>query len=271
MLNQNFLTRFKQIITCVDFALIICPTRLKAAGNPMRTLAHALCLAALIACGCKAKSNIDEVPETPPPEQGPTLSANASLRPYYQFGKRTTPAGTAFVIRDKAGQLYILTAAHVMDNDAEWRQVQAASLHKMGGSEVAKVRDRPVFVGKSFEVSGPPSDLVVWPLAKDAKVTPLPLATTDPRKNEWVWIVGQEAGSSGPQKVYRCKVVGTESGGIMLEQHDKFELRGFSGGPVVNAKGEVVGSVIGGNAPIIISSAVSSIRQRLKEAKVEVE
>lgn len=225
-----------------------------------------LLVAVLVCTGCKKE---ESVPETPPPEKGPEVAADASLRPHYLLSGRSTAAGTAFVVRSKSGQLYMLSAAHVMDNDAEWQQVRAVTLKQMGGGEVAKVKDRPVFIGKPLDVGGVPSDLVIWPLADGAKVTPLKLANEDPKKNEWVWAVGQEPGSSGPQKIYRCKVTGSESGGYTLKQHDTFEMRGFSGGPVVNAKGEVVGSILAGKSPDMMMSAVSSIRQRLAEAKVE--
>jgi S1-C subfamily serine protease len=224
---------------------------------------------ALVVCaGCKKE---ESVPETPPPEQPPPVAADASLRPNYLIGGRNAAAGTAFIVRSKSGQLYMLTAAHVMDDDAEWQQVQAVSLRQMGGGEVAKVKDRPVFIGKPLNVGGVPSDLVIWPLADGAKLTPLKLAAEDPKKNEWVWAIGQELSSSGPQKLYRCKVTGSDSGGFTLVQHDQFEMRGFSGGPIVNARGEVVGSMLAGTSADMIMSAVSSIRQRLAEAKVEVE
>jgi S1-C subfamily serine protease len=227
-----------------------------------------LLFALVICAGCKKE---ESVPETPPPEQPPPVSADAALRPHYLIDGRVDAAGTAFVVRSKSGELYMLTAAHVMDNDAEWQQVRAVSLRQMGGGEAAKVKDRPVFIGKPLQVGGIPSDLVIWPLADGAKVTPLKLGAEDPKKNEWVWAVGQEQGSSGPQKLYRCKVTGSDSGGFTLLQHDRFEMRSFSGGPILNAKGEVVGSLLAGKSPDMIISAVSSIRQRLAEAKVEVE
>lgn len=223
-------------------------------------------LIGLTGCG----GGLESVPATPPPAEAPKLPAEASLRPVYQMrGKGPQSAGTAFVIVDKAGKSYFLTAAHIMDNDAEWQQAEAVNLEVMGGPMVARSMGRPVHLGKAFDRANASTDLVIWPLEEGGKATPLKLAAADPKRNEWVWAVGQEPGSVGPQKLYRCKVTGTEMSGLLLQQHDRFKMQGFSGGPLVNAQGEVVGSVLGGNAPMVLACKVSSIRERLKEAKVE--
>jgi S1-C subfamily serine protease len=44
---------------------------------------------------------------------------------------------------------------------------------------------------------------------------------------------------------------------------------GFSGGPLVNAQGEVVGTLLGGGAPTVLAMSVGSIRKRLADAKIE--
>lgn len=234
-----------------------------------RRLAQLSLLALIAITGCKKDENA--LPDSPPPEEPPPIKSDASLRPHYQIGGRTSAAGTAFVVRGKTGQLYMLTAAHVMDDAAEWQQVRGVALREMAGADVARVKGSPLFIGKPFDTGGAPSDLVIWPLVDGANVTPLKLAAEDPKTNEWLWAIGQEMGSKGPQKLYRCKVVGTDAGGITLVQHDRFEMRGFSGGPIVNAKGEVVGSLLAGRSPDMMMSAVSSIRQRLAEARVEVD
>jgi S1-C subfamily serine protease len=225
-------------------------------------------LLCLLLTGCN--DNLETVPESPPPAERPALPADASLRPLYLLDKGpAVAAGTAFVVQDKAGKLLMLTAAHVRDNEAEWNEVRSGALRIMGGAVVGQTRDRPVYVGKSFTETNAALDLVVWPLADGAKAKPLPLAGADAKKNEWVWAVGQEASSSGPQKLYRCKVTGTSNGGLQLEQHDRFEMRGFSGGPLINAQGEVIGSLLGGKDAVVIGARVSSIRARLAESKID--
>ncbi len=225
--------------------------------------------AAVLLLGAACNRGLESVPETPPPSQAPAVPETAALRPSYLLDGRDASAGTAFVVQDRAGKPYMLSAAHVMDDDAEWQRVRSFSLRVMGGGVVANSEGRPAYLGKAFDKADASVDLVVWPLAPGARVTPLPLAAADPKRNEWAWAVGQEPGQSGPQKLYRCKVTGTQKGGLTLRQHDRFEMRGFSGGPLVNARGEVVGSLLGGRAPDVLAARVSSIRQRLADAKVE--
>src|SRR4029077_9354533 len=133
----------------------------------------------------------------------------AALRPHYLLKGNNHAAGTAFVVQDKAGKSYMLTAAHIMDNEAEWKQVQSVSLEVMGGSAVASVQGSPLYIGKPFDKGNAGVDLVIWPISDGAKTAPLKLAKADAKRNEWVWAVGQEPGSNGPQKMYRCKVTGT--------------------------------------------------------------
>jgi hypothetical protein len=209
-------------------------------------------------------------PATPPPDKAPEVSQDAVLRPHFRMPDGTHAAGTAWVVKDKAGKLYMLSAAHLMDDDAEWNTVRGVVLQRMAGGEVAQVKGRPIFLGKSFTDTNDTSrDLVVWPLAEGAKATPLTLAATQPKVNEWVWAVGQEPGSSGPAKMFRCKVTGEQFNGLTLQQHDRFQMRGFSGGAVVNERGEVVGALLGGQSPIVVCIKASSIRKCLAEAKIE--
>jgi S1-C subfamily serine protease len=237
----------------------------------MRTPRCCFFLAFITLAGCQNSGTKPEAaPETPPPEKGPDVSPDAVLRPYFRMPDGTHAAGTAFVVKDKAGKLYMLTAAHLMDNDAEWGTVKGVILQRMAGGEVAQVKGRPVFLGKSFTDAGDTSkDLVVWPLADGSKAVPLTLAAGEPRLNEWVWAVGQEQGASGPAKMYRCKVTGEQFNGLTLLQHDRFQMRGFSGGAVVNERGEVVGTLLGGQAPAVVCMKAASLRKCLADAKVE--
>src|SRR5579872_2644716 len=91
----------------------------------------------LICLSCAAGGGLESVPTSPPPEKGPALSGSAALRPNYAVGGMSPQAaGTAFVVEDEANRLYMLTAAHVMD-DGEWGQVREVSLRVMGSDALA--------------------------------------------------------------------------------------------------------------------------------------
>jgi S1-C subfamily serine protease len=233
-------------------------------------IAIALCVVLAGLTGCQGSLQV--APETPPPKQGPQLAEDCAVRPEYIIGGGPKRMGTGFVVKDKAGKGYMLTAAHVMDHEADWNKVAEANMIRLGqgGHMIGGLTGKPIHVGKPFDKSNASQDLVIWPIAQDAKVTPLKLAKEDPKKNEWVWVVGQEARRDDQdQSLFLCKVTGADSGGILLKQHDEFVQMAFSGAPIVNAQGEVIGSMLGGRDSTILASKVSSIRERLTQAKVE--
>jgi S1-C subfamily serine protease len=221
--------------------------------------------------GCQG--SLKSAPETPPPEKGPDLGPDSAVRPEYIINQQPKRMGTAFVVKDKAGKAYMLTAAHVLDSEADWKKIESCDLIHFGrgGVGLGGCSGKPIYVGKPFDKGKAGLDLVIWPLSADAKVTALKLAAEDAMKNEWVWVVGQEANRDldDEQTSYLCKVTGAEGGGILLTQKDEFRIQAFSGAPIVNAKGEVIGSLLGGRDKTIIAAKVSSIRERLAEAKVE--
>lgn len=90
----------------------------------------ALVLPLLPACNCET---IPAVAESPPPTTAPTVPATAALRPTYDLKGQQAVAGTGFLVKDAAGKVYFLTAAHVMDDEAEWRSVRNLSIATMAG------------------------------------------------------------------------------------------------------------------------------------------
>jgi len=81
----------------------------------------------------------------------------------------------------------------------------------------------------------------------------LELADHEPRVNEWVWVRGK----------YRAKVVRVKYGTFIMQQHDRFEPMGMSGGPIFDASGKVIGN-IGTKEPdgdLIGGATVGTIRK----------
>jgi S1-C subfamily serine protease len=233
-----------------------------------RLLWLALVLPLVPACN---RETIPAVAESPAPTTPPTVPATAAIRPTYDLKNQQAAAGTGFLVKDQAGKVYFLTAAHVMDDEAEWRSVKNLALATMAGERIGSAKPSALkWIGKPFDERDTTTDFAIWEPTFDTPPTPLALAAEDPKKNEWVWVVGLEGAQRGPQKFFRARVTGAEQGGVTLRQEDRFQLRGFSGGPVLNGRGQVVGTVLGGPEPTILCSKVSSIRKRLQEAGIQV-
>jgi len=227
-----------------------------------------LAFLALVAAVPACHKKLPSVAETPPPFNAPNVSAAAALRPTYDLNGRPVTAGTGFFVRDTGGKLYFLTAAHVMET-SEWRRVNSVALATVGGESVGSLQPGGLkHVGAPFDHAGAQADLVIWEAPLD-NVTILPLGTEDLKRNEWVWVVGQEMNRRGSGRLFRCKVTGAESGGMVLEQQERFDVRGFSGAPVVNEKGQVVGAVLGGSEPKVLCSKVTSIRERVAQQGIQ--
>jgi S1-C subfamily serine protease len=204
----------------------------------------ALVLPLLPACN---RETIPAVAESPAPTTPPVVPASAALRPTYDLKDQQAAAGTGFLVTDQAGKVYFLTAAHIMDDETEWRSVRNLSLATMAGERIGSAKPSALrWVGKPFNERDATTDFAIWEPTCDTPPVPLTLAAEDPKKNEWVWVTGLEVAQRGPQKFFRAKVTGAEQGGVTLRQEDRFQLRGFSGDPVLNTQGQVVGTVLAG-------------------------
>src|SRR4051794_3718691 len=137
----------------------------------------ALVLPLLPACN---RETIPAVAESPPPTTSPTVPASAAVRPTYDLKGQRAVAGTGFLVNDAGGKVYFLTAAHVMDDEAEWRSVKNLSLAPMAGEPIGSApRTALKSIGKPFDEADTTTDLTVWEPTFDRPPTPLTLATED--------------------------------------------------------------------------------------------
>jgi S1-C subfamily serine protease len=186
--------------------------------------------------------------------------------------KRVRHAGTGFVIKDVFQGKYLLTCAHLIDQE-EWYKRDRLQMRTMNGKLAIETVGAPLLIGTSVNLkkampNGRPDmtqDLVVQSItAKGLKS--LPMARKDPQVGDWVWAVGCEINKPiGNEHLYPGRVVEVSRGGYLFEQYERFNPHGFSGGPVVNARGEVVGNVLAGGEKIVGGATVNTIRQRLRE------
>jgi hypothetical protein len=149
----------------------------------------------------------------------------------------------------------------------------------MNGSKVIDSFGSTLHVGKGVDLKhlGPDGrpdmtrDLVIRSVA-GSWTQPLPLATADPVVGDWVWAVGLEPRQPlHNEKLFPCQVMSVVNGGFTMEKRVAFNPRGFSGGPVVNTRGEVVGNVIAGGTGSISGAIVSTIRRHLQAKGIAVD
>lgn len=195
--------------------------------------------------------------------------------------QRRVSGGTAFFIKGRSDQHYLLTCAHLIE-EKKWRDLAGLNMHTMDNVKHIELFGPSLkkFVGSAVNLDkrslgGLPDltrDLVIqeFPDARWAK--PLPLAAADPKLDDQVWVVGCEYGRPpSNENLYPGRIVRVSEGGYVLEKGVAFNPRGFSGGPVVNRKGEVVGNVLAATDRVILGATVSTLRKKLKENGISLE
>lgn len=235
----------------------------------------------ILAAGCKPATPPGPAPAPPPapkkfvevPATPPTLAAVA-YRPEFVLGGEVVSAGTAFVVRAKTGDKYLLTAAHLFE-PAEWKTVQRVELLDFKGKEVGRSTEAAIYVGKGMDPDRNETefDLVIFKLAPNDTTTPLPLAAEYPNQNR-LWAVGAEVTSrDGLQKTFELNPTSSIAGKntVLMNKAARFNLQAFSGGPIVDHEGKVVASLLGGNDVSVIGSSVVNLRKRLVEKGIDVE
>ena len=238
-------------------------------------------LGLVLAAGCRPAAPPGPAPAPPPapkkfvevPATPPTLAAVA-YRPEFFVGGEVASAGTAFVVRAKTGDKYLLTAAHLFD-PAEWKTIKRVVLRDFAGKEMGSSTVAAIYVGKGMEPANNETefDLVIFKLAPGDNTTPLPLAADFPHQNR-LWAVGSEVTSrDGLQKTFELNPTSSIAGKntVLMNKAARFNLQAFSGGPIVDHEGKVVATLLGGNDVSVIGSSVVNVRKRLGEKGIEIE
>jgi hypothetical protein len=190
------------------------------------------------------------------------LTPTSAVRPtFYVAGAKPYQAGTAFVTTHANGRGQMLvTALHLLGPDGGLsQQLPAAQL----GQRVQRVRgarfaDDKLLVDADVAVTNngyaltrrgdARGDIAAFRVVKNNGAAVLKLAARNPGVGEWVWLVGDEYKSNPPAlRPYPARVMDVDGNGLELQTANVFDLTGFSGAPIVNAKSEVVGILIGGD------------------------
>ncbi len=197
----------------------------------------------------------------------PSVPDGFVLRPTFQTTRGDAPAGTAFAItlpgRPRAillSALHLLGESGGLKEDIPAKDVPGA----LKGVVVSDCFDRrrpPIRLGKevvsipdaaSFPGPSKAGDIVAILVPTDVKLETRRLAAKMPAKGDRVWLAAEVfAGAPKGRRLHPARIDGTEAGYLLyvFEEAD-IELVGTSGGPVLNAAGEVVAiHLSGGKTP----------------------
>jgi S1-C subfamily serine protease len=213
------------------------------------------------------------------PRQSKARWSGVVLRVEFVFPERRAMSlGTGFVVRDRAKNLYLVTCSHLL-RDRDWDNRYSVHMQTMDGQRRIESLGSNLLAGAAVDLKRPMSngwpdmthDLVVRPIA-GSWAHPLRLAKSDPGVGDWVWAVGCEAREPpGDERLFRGRVSQVANGGFVFEKIDPFDPRGFSGGPVVNSSGEVVGNILAGSGNLVSGATVNALRGRLHEAGIQID
>lgn len=254
-------------------------------GRVMKGLGIGCLVVMLLLCGggFAAYKWVTGTINTPKPPD-PKLGAYTALRPVFlKRGGGSYSAGTAVAVRVKPGGAPIaLTAQHLFGPmgglDAPVapgkldQKIAGVALVPFGGrkpvaSARGSLRKSGEFPDESLDdVSG---DVAAFRLAPKSRVNALELAPGNPAMGEWIWLVGDVVDHE-PQKqrLFPGRVLIVSDKKTLVTFKDHFTLQAFSGAPLINAKKQVVGLLIGGTEGAGIINPAASIRKRLEESGV---
>lgn len=222
----------------------------------------------------KLKNKTDQTSVPPPVLEGAVVS-----RPEFHYGQdEVQTTGTVFFLRDKKGVRYLITAAHLYKKD-EWGSMRKIMLADMLKHQLGECKEKPVFLGKFTEDSEASKailpdmseDLAILRVPDDLSFKTLRLATQLPAKDETIWVVGCELESNQGQQLYPCRFLNNSAKLMTFKPLTKFEPDDFSGAPLVNKSGEVIGTMNGGNPNFYMGTPLSAIRKHGAEYKIEFE
>ncbi len=223
-------------------------------------------------------------PGTPPP-----LPAHFAVRPTFKLKDgRVVEAGTAFGAMMDGGEPVLLSALHLLgeagglDKQIPAEQIPDAvtgvTLFNMDRSRQIGVAGKGLLregfpMGEGPTESDCRGDIVAFQLPPHSGVGVAPLAKTNPSFLARVWVVGKEFSKAGASAELFPGIVWIPTHkNVVVMMKVPVNLSGFSGAPVVNEQGEVVGMVIGGGdsgqggMPVALLNPVAAMREKLEKA-----
>ncbi len=225
----------------------------------------------------------NKVPNTdylPLPEFG-TIPANSVFNVLWDTTEGSYSAGTSFLMQtDLAADPLLITAIHYF-GDEEYisgselvNYVNGGELYdimKDGGtadgtiSSVVPVEDAVAF----GEVQTASKDLAAFTVGDASSMTALPVASEPCQPGDVIFLAAyldRETSTYYDDNLYPCVVISDDGTDIYYLLSDEFSTAGASGGPLLNTKGEVVGTHMASNGSTRYGHSIQSIYEQLKSA-----
>ena len=193
-------------------------------------------------------------PTTSPSSDGaPVLQKGFVGSPEFKTAEGAFGAGTAFVVKLEGSPKPVLITAQHIFGAAGGLKREIPSQELRGFVKKVSLADflgnRPVDGGdcRYLPVTGGEGDqktpdVVAFRLSAVGKFNPAVLATKNPEVDEPIWLVASVQGEEGKTLLHRGVVAEVHGAWLRCKfDNGNLVLRGASGGPYLNAKGEVVG------------------------------
>ncbi len=194
------------------------------------------------------------------------------LNPFFKLNgpKEEIEAGSAYLaVHPRTGATILCSALHLLGPAGGMkRQLSFVEAYKrvqnvyaMNGSGSIKVvaagtATKNGYASKENEEFSASYDFIAYNVVKKTTSTPFRFAKSNPRIGETVWVLGPIS--------YSTRVTAYKSDGLYLETSGNPQFRGYSGGPIINTRGEIVASLVGSSDTHVIAIPVGTIQSLLR-------
>jgi hypothetical protein len=194
------------------------------------------------------------------------------LSPLFRLNgpKEEIAAGSAYLaVHPRTGANILCSALHLLGpaggmkqqlslSEANKRVQNVFALNSNGSIKVIAtgLATKNGYASKEDEEFNATYDFIAYNVNKRTSATPFRFAKSNPRIGETVWVLGPIS--------YSARVAAYKPDGLYLETSGNPQFRGYSGGPIINARGEVVASLVGSTGSYVIACSVGTIQSLLR-------